>query len=98
MDFGDIKPKALVVAAAAVLLVMGKPLSGSKPFGNVVLRPPQFEHDLFGTVCGTGLNPGPRNWAANVPDCTVGKIFSPQAFLTLPPRLFVEGPYALRFQ
>ena len=50
VDFGDIKPKALVVAAAAVLLVMGKPLSGSKTFGNVTLRPPQLEHDLFGTV------------------------------------------------
>ena len=53
MDFGDIKPKALVVAAAAVLLVMGKPLSGSKTFGNVTLRPPQLEHDLFGTVRAT---------------------------------------------
>lgn len=50
VDFGDIKPKALVVAAAAVLLVMGKPLSGSKTFGNVTVRPPQLEHDLFGTV------------------------------------------------
>ena len=53
VDFGDIKPKALVVAAAAVLLVMGKPLSGSKTFGNVVLRPPQLEHDLLGTVRAT---------------------------------------------
>ena len=61
VDFGDIKPKALVVAAAAVLLVMGKPLSGSKTFGNVVLRPPQLEHDLFGTVCGTILNPEPHD-------------------------------------
>ena len=59
MDFGDIKPKALVVAAAAVLLVMGKPLSGSKTFGNITVRPPQLEHDLFGTVRRT-LTPAPR--------------------------------------
>ena len=42
---------------------MGKPLSGSKTFGNVILRPPQFEHDLFGTVCGTSESWNPKSAA-----------------------------------
>jgi len=49
VDFGDIKPKALVVAAAAVMLALGKPLSGAKTFGNVQIRAPKLDNDIFAT-------------------------------------------------
>lgn len=51
VDFGDIKPKALVFVAAAVMLILGKPLTGTKPFGNLAYSMPKLGSDISGKVC-----------------------------------------------
>lgn len=48
VDFGDIKPKALVFVAAAVMLILGKPLTGTKPFGNLAYSMPKLGSDISG--------------------------------------------------
>lgn len=50
IDFGDIKPSALLAAAAAVMLTLGKPLSGAKTFGKVRFNMPKLDSDGSGTV------------------------------------------------
>ena len=41
MDVDNIKPKGLVVAAAVAMLVLGKPLSGSRGFGGLQFTLPK---------------------------------------------------------
>ena len=50
VDFGDVKPTALVVAAAALMLSLGKPLSGAKTFGKMRFNVPKLDSDGTATV------------------------------------------------
>ena len=42
VDVDNVKPAGLVVGAALIMLVLGKPLTGSRAFGNALFSLPQM--------------------------------------------------------